>query len=586
MGECNTVFAPIRALTVDDRLLTDQNQLEPKALWQEGFKKQSTKTDLDHRLPDIRCLIPMRTPPVIQTYFDREWRTAVGLLLISLVPILSFPNNTLGAETAAASRPNILVIVSEDNGQELGCYGNQHVKTPVLNGLAAEGVRFHNAYVPQAGCSQSRAAYLTGLYPHQNGQIGLATWKFRMYDEAQPNLVRSLHDAGYRTGIIGKIHVNPKTAFPFDFKQITTSNFARKKLKSYAKEASAFFTESSQPFFLAVNYPDAHRPFINQVEGIPAKPLTGSDVPPLDYMGLDSTQLRAETASYYNCMNRLDHLIGDLLTQLRESGKEKDTLVVYFGDHGADLLRGKRTSYEGGVRVPLIIRWPGFTQPGTVRSELVSTLDLMPTLLEAAGLAVPDSLAGRSLKPLLKQQQADWREYLYTEYHLHSAHNFFPQRTVRDSRYKLIQNLQPDEINPGYSFTIKRFFEDLPAVIQAAPSRVRTAYRLMEKPPQFELYDLTEDPWEFENLAADEEHFETLKRLTGKLDQWRQQTNDPLLDPELAARLRSEVEACFVDGTPKKDSLELNYPNFFSVNRGTKPGSVPVDPPAQPGDGK
>ncbi len=528
------------------------------------MKKKSTETGLDYTLANILFLIPLRTPPVIQNYDYRKWQLAVALLLISLVPMLSCPVSTRGAETAVATQPNILVIVSEDNGQELGCYGNKHVKTPVLNGLAAEGVRFHNAYVPQAGCSQSRAAYLTGLYPHQNGQIGLATWKFRMYDEAQPNLVRSLHEAGYRTGIIGKIHVNPKTAFPFDFKQITTSNFARKNLKSYAKEASAFFTESSKPFFLAVNYPDAHRPFTDQVAGIPAKPLTGSDVPPLDYMGLDSPQLRAETASYYNCMNRLDHLIGDLLTQLRESGKEKDTLVVYFGDHGADLLRGKRTSYEGGIRVPLIIRWPGFTQPGTVRSELVSTLDLMPTLLEAAGLVVPDSLAGRSLKPVLKQEQADWREYLYTEYHLHSAHNFFPQRTVRDSRYKLIQNLQPDEINPGYSFTIKRFYNGLPEVIKAASPRVKSAYRLMEKPPQFELYDLIEDPWEFENLAGQQQHLETLKRLSGKLEQWRQQTNDPLLDPELATRLRSEVEACFVNGTPEKGALELNYPNFFS----------------------
>jgi len=485
------------------------------------------------------------------------------LTLLSFIAIVFAPLGAQGADTTSAALPNILVIVSEDNGQELGCYGNQHVKTPVLNGFAAEGVRFHNAYVPQAGCSQSRAAYLTGLYPHQNGQIGLATWNFRMYNDAQPNLVRCLHDAGYRTGIIGKIHVNPKTAFPFDFKELTTSNFARKKLKSYAKEASDFFTESSQPFFLAVNYPDAHRPFTDQVAGIPSKPLTGSDVPALPYMGLESPQLRAETASYYNCMNRLDHLIGDLLSQLRKSGKEKETLVVYFGDHGADLLRGKRTSYEGGVRVPMIIRWPGFIQPGTVRTELVSTLDLMPTLLEAAKVEVPDSLAGESLAPLFKQQVVRWREYLYTEYHLHSAHNYFPQRTVRDARYKLIQNLQPDQINPGYSFTINRFFQGLPDVIRAASPKVQTAYRLMEKPPEYELYDLKSDPWEFENLATNAEHRPTLQKLREKLDQWRKQTNDPLLNPDTRARLRAEIESCFVDGKPEKTALKIEYPDYF-----------------------
>jgi N-sulfoglucosamine sulfohydrolase len=505
----------------------------------------------------------MRIKPVTTNYEYRHWQlTDCLLLLFSITISLSLLQST-GNANDATSQPNILVIVSEDNGQELGCYGNQHVQTPVLNGLAAEGVRYHNAYVPQAGCSQSRAAYLTGLYPHQNGQIGLATWNFRMYNEAQPNLVSSLHDAGYRTGIIGKIHVNPKTAFPFDFKELTTSNFARKKLNSYANEASAFFTESSQPFFLAVNYPDAHRPFTDQVAGIPAKPLTGADVPPLNYMGLDSPQLRAETASYYNCMNRLDHLIGDLLSQLRKSGKERETLVVYFGDHGADLLRGKRTSYEGGVRVPMIIRWPGFTQPGTVRTELVSTLDLMPTLLEAAGVEVPASLAGRSLAPLFNQEVVDWREHLYTEYHLHSAHNFFPQRTVRDARYKLIQNLQPDQINPGYSFTINRFFEDLPEVIKAASPKIQKAYRLMEKPPEYELYDLQNDPWEFNNLAADTEHRQRLQELTGKLEQWRKQTNDPLLNPAIRARLKEEIESCFVDGKPEKKALKIDYPNYF-----------------------
>lgn len=493
----------------------------------------------------------------------RDLQLVSSALLFFLIASSRASLESHGAELAAKSRPNILVIISEDNGQELGCYGNLHVKTPVLNGLAAEGVRFHNAYVPQAGCSQSRAAYLTGLYPHQNGQIGLATWKFRMYDETQPNLVRSLHAAGYRTGIIGKIHVSPKTAFPFDVKRTTTSNFARQHLEKYASEASTFFAESSQPFFLAVNYPDAHRPFTKQVAGLPATPLDGSDVPPLNYMGLDSPQLRTETANYYNCMNRLDHLIGDLLAELKESGKSKETLVVYFGDHGADLLRGKRTSYEGGVRVPLIIRWPGHTRPGTVRRELVSTLDLMPTLLEAAGVQAPDKLAGRALTPLFRREAVEWREHLYTEYHLHSAHNFFPQRTVRDARYKLIRNLQPDQINPGYSFTINRFFEGLPKVIQAASPQVRSAYRLMERPPEYELYDLQNDPWEFENLSADPQHHQTLQKLSGKLEQWRLATKDPLLNPVNRTRLKREIESCFVDGQPAKSALKLDYPDYF-----------------------
>ncbi|SVE32385.1 uncharacterized protein METZ01_LOCUS485239, partial [marine metagenome] len=188
----------------------------------------------------------------------------------------------------AAKTPNILLIVSEDNGPEMSCYGEPFVKTPVLDKLAAEGVRFDRAYVPQAGCSQSRAAYLTGLYPHQNGQIGLATWKFRMYREDTPNMVTSLKKAGYRTGIIGKLHVNPASAFPFGFKAIPESNFSRKKLSRYAEEAGRFFKEAKKPFFLSINYPDAHRPFIKSKQGLPADPLPADQVKTMAYIGLES----------------------------------------------------------------------------------------------------------------------------------------------------------------------------------------------------------------------------------------------------------------------------------------------------------
>ena len=331
---------------------------------------------------------------------------------------------------AAAERPNILLIVSEDNGPELGCYGEPSVQTPVLDRLADEGVRFHNAFVPQAGCSQSRAALLTGLYPHQNGQIGLATWKFRMYREDTPNIVRSLKQTGYRTGLIGKLHINPKSAFPFDRHEISTSNFARKQLGNYARHAEEFFVAGDEPFFLSVNYPDAHRPFIPEVKGLPEQPLTGADVKPLAYFGLDAPELRQQTADYYNCMSRLDSLIGDLLDGLQRSGKADNTLVVYMGDHGADLLRGKRTSCEGGVRVPLIVRWPGQIESKQVRHQLVSTLDLMPTFLAVSNAEPVVNLPGKSLLPLLQNEQTVWRKYLFTEYHLHSAHNFFPQRTV------------------------------------------------------------------------------------------------------------------------------------------------------------
>ena len=499
---------------------------------------------------------------------------AFRFFIILFVVTLSF------AKADAVQRPNILLIVSEDNGPELGCYGDPYVKTPVLDRLADEGVRFENAYVPQAGCSQSRAALLTGLYPHQNGQIGLATWKFRMYREDTPNIVRSLKQVGYRTGILGKLHVNPASAFPFDMHEIPNANFGRKGLENYAKHAEAFFTASDEPFFLSVNYPDAHRPFTRQVNGLPENPLTGSDVTPLAYFGLDTPQLRDVTADYYNCMNRLDSLIGDLLSALEHSGKAKETMIVYLGDHGADMLRGKRTSYEGGVRVPLIIKQAEKTKPQQVRNELVSTLDLMPTLLAVAGANPVAHLPGRSLQPLLHDSKAaatKWREYLYTEYHLHSAHNFYPQRTVRNSRFKLIQNLMPGETNPGYDFTLNRFFADLPAAISAAPDHIRRAYRRMKTPPEYELYDLQADPYEFRNLVSDKQHETTLSELKRQLANWRRRTNDPLLSSDNLRQIKSEVDACFADGKASKSQAKWSYPDYFfdtSSTRRDRPPNV------------
>ena len=346
-----------------------------------------------------------------------------------------------------ASSPNILLIVSEDNGPELGCYGAP-IKTPNIDKLAASGTLFENAYVPQAGCSQSRAALLTGLYPHQNGQIGLATWNYEMYSEKTPNIVNTLKDGGYHTGIIGKLHIKPKSAFRFDYKEIPKSNFQRNNPELYQTKASEFFKSSKRPFYLQVNYPDAHRPFIPQVNGIPERPLKASDVAALPYIGIDHPEIRQQTADYYNCIMRLDHYIGELINALKKSGKFDNTVIIYIGDHGADLPRGKRTCYEGGIRVPMIISWPN-AKIKQRRNEFVSTLDIFPTICEIAKLKTPSTLAGASLKEIIHGEKPDWRKIMVTEYHVHSNHNPWPQRAIRNKRYKLIFNPLAGEINPG-----------------------------------------------------------------------------------------------------------------------------------------
>jgi N-sulfoglucosamine sulfohydrolase len=459
-----------------------------------------------------------------------------------------------GLSPVMAERPNVLLIVSEDNGPELGCYGDRYARTPHLDRLAGQGLRFDRAYVPQAGCSQSRASFMTGFYPHQHGQIGLATWGFRLYRDDIPNLPRSLKAVGYRTGIIGKLHINPESAFPFDFHEIKSGNFARKNLLDYNRHAATFFNAGDEPFFLSINYPDAHDLWLRQVDGLPAQPQTADEVQAMSYMGIDPPGMREMVADYYNCISRLDSLTGDLLSELEKSGKAQNTIVIYIGDHGADMLRGKRTCYEGGLRVPLLIRWPGQIEP-QVRSELVSTIDLVPTILMAADALSVEELPGLPLQPLFKPKPAEWRSHCFAEYHTHAAEsNYLPQRSVCTDRYKLIETLLPGEVHPDYDVTISKLEKEAKrreiaggldlhrAIAQASPT-VRTAYARMRQPPRYQLYDLQADPYEFIDLADSQEHADVLQELQTALTQWRVETHDPLLDPDNLQRLTSEVRS-------------------------------------------
>lgn len=476
------------------------------------------------------------------------------------------------ATVVEAAQPNVLLIVSEDNGPEIGCYGDLCAQTPHLDRLASEGIRFERAYVPQAGCSQSRASFLTGLYPHQHGQIGLATWGFRLFRKDTANLPRSLKAAGYRTGLIGKLHINPASAFPFDVHQITTANFQRRDLAGYARHAESFINAGEEPFFLSVNYPDPHDPWIRQVDGLPKRPQSAADVKSMPYMGVDSPELREMVADYYNCIARMDSLVGDLLAVLQRSGKAADTIVVYIGDHGADMLRGKRTCYEGGLRIPMLLRWPGSIVP-QIRQELVSTLDLMPTLLAATQSEPVERLPGRALQPMFQPGEVKWRPYFCGEYHSHgAAANYFPQRCIRDQRYKLIESLLPKTVHPDYENTITKLQRDyqrrksgrvinLHAAIAGAAPKVQAAYETARRPPRYQLFDLQKDPYEFHNLAASAEHEKILERLRRELLKWREETKDPLLDDQKLRLLTNEVHSVTKKSVAKRRAWQ--YPNYL-----------------------
>ena len=481
------------------------------------------------------------------------------LLVISLLLILVF--NVL---VTASAQPNILLIVSEDNGPHLSCYGDQNIQTKALDRLAAEGILFTNGYTTQAGCSPARSSMLTGLYPHQNGQLGLATHNYSMSGPI-PNVTNHLKGAGYRTGIIGKLHVNPESAFVFDFKWDSSeySSFSHRDVRKVAEVAHDFMATDDQPFFLMVNYPDAHVPFIRQYRDIPQKPLEAEDIS-FSQVGLETDNLREHAADYYNSLRRLDIGVELLLEKLEDLSMTENTLVIYLSDHGPQFSRGKMTSYELGVKIPLVMKWPGKIEKGQISDELISIVDLLPTILEATNLPIPEDLLGQSL---LSKGSDPVRDYLVTEYNVHYPHVYYPQRSIRDHRYKIIVNYRHEKENPLFQKYLDYGRDVSMNDIKNASKQVQDIFNRFRHPPHIELYDLKKDPYELNNLSAKNRFKKVKDKLLDQLRIWQVKTEDPLMDSKKLDLLSEEHDRL----TNQTDNVwivrDLNYkwkyPNYL-----------------------
>jgi len=463
-------------------------------------------------------------------------------ILTTVVAVLLLMPSTVRAEDAPPTRPNVLFITSDDLGLQLSCYGDTVIETPQIDALAASGVQFDVAYVAQASCSPSRSAMFTGLYPHANGQYGLTAVPSlalhpHLHDATLPNILKR---AGYRTGIIGKLHVAPGNSFKFDYRG--GSHIDALDMKLVAERASKFMSQSGdKPFFLMVNYTDPHayRPggtksntigdwsFRDRVKGIPETLVKPSEKTVLPFQRIDTPEQRKRVAGYYNSVKRLDVGVGLLLETLERHGHSDNTLVIFIGDHGPPFDRGKSTTYEGGLRVPFLVRWPGVSKPMR-SSAMVSTVDILPTIIDAAGATTDIERHGRSLRSVLENADAPWREYLAGEYHMHGP-PWFPQRAIRDDRYKLIHSLLADSVSRKTAID-----GDI------AGTDIRKAFDTFAKPPEFELYDLENDPWEFHNLAGKAEYAELEQRMKTALKAWRHETDDPALDPSFHDQVKQK----------------------------------------------
>lgn len=489
------------------------------------------------------------------------------LLLMGGVSCISTINSSCITEK---ERPNILFIVVEDASQDLGCYGNKVVHTPNIDNLAKEGSRFVNAYATYSVSSPSRGSIFTGLYPHQNGQMGLATHKYEMFP-GMKTLPVYMKELGYRTGCLGKIHVNPEKNVPFDYWEIRSANFEKKGLHRYAEKAKEFIESSDEPFYLQVNFPDSHFPIQKQVEGRPKVVVEPDDVTQeIPFIGVSSDHIRLNTANYYNCMNRLDESVGMLLEALEKTGKADNTIIFFISDHGAQFSRGKCSSYEGGLKIPFIVKGMKGIKAGETREELVSTLDLLPTFITLAGGKPAEILEGKSLEAIWDKEKSWNREYLFAGGLGATPAMTYPRRSVRDERFKLIINEYSPRENPHYEFykaaTGHFAGGTQPEELENASETVRKAYDRWKCPPKYELYDLQNDPYEWNDLSGNPAYGEIFERLKKVLYEWRVESGDLIVNQNILNMFRTDMDSILNNNINYRKDKNFHYPYLKYMN--------------------
>ncbi len=446
----------------------------------------------------------------------------------------------------AQNRPNILLITCHDLGRFLGCYGVATVRTPNLDALAADGVRFTEAFCTAPQCSPSRASLFTGRYPHSNGVLGLTHAEFAWdLGPDERHLGQVLHDAGYATALLG-IHHESRRGTPEEIAarcgmDEVVPGGRGEVVSDRALERLARFARADRPFYLQIGYVEPHR-----------LPATGGPEPEELYMGFvgdylapddalgvtippylrDEPRARAELAELQGAVRALDAAVGRVLAGLCDLGLEQDTLVIFTTDHGVALPRAKCSLYDPGLETALILRLParGWSG-GRAIDGLVSNVDLFPTLLELIGLPPGDRGQGRSLLAALDgTADPHRRDHLFGEMTYHDYYD--PRRCLRTARHKLIVNFSaaPAFMDPSQSWRPRTA-----TVVPADPAR---AYH-----PLLELYDLAADPLERRNLADDPAHADLRRELLARLHAWMRDTGDPLLDGAVTSPLHRRAVA-------------------------------------------
>lgn len=410
--------------------------------------------------------------------------------------------------------PHIVIFLTDDlGGDDTTVYGSKDVSTPSIERLASMGMTFDRAFVASPACAPSRAALLTGLMPARNGAEANHTYPAPTI----PYLTGTLKDLGYEIAGFGKVaHGNNKPEYRMDF-------YSRPRVGLAANVAS-FFEErqSEKPLLLMVGDRRPHVPWTEES-------IYRPDEVSLPPYFIDTLETRQHRARYFSDIAGLDQEFGEVMAMAGERLGE-DVIYVFTSDHGGQWPLGKWNLYDAGIRVPLIIAWKGHIEAGVRSEAMVSWVDLLPTLIDLAGGAVPDGIDGRSFAPVLLGKESKHRDLIFTTHSGDGVFNVYPIRSVRTAKYKYILNLLPGHIHTNHSDILRKdgagaFWHSWDRV-SASDERAAAIVRKYFERPAEELYDLSEDRLEQVNLAADPKYADMAGALRAVLEDWMQEQGD------------------------------------------------------------
>jgi len=454
----------------------------------------------------------------------RGWLTAAALLFSAVVSV--------SAEVPAGGRPHIILYLSDDHGVDyLGCYGNRMIRTPNMDRLAGQGMRFTRVFAGSPTCAPSRSILYTGLHSMRNGAMGNHT----TCKPGTRSLPQYLGQLGYRVVLANKSHVGPPEVFPFEMLRATLPADP-KQARKY--RAEGLDTKRVDQFLAEHVQQQPNRPLCliladNGPHVIWEKNKTYDPTQlPLPPIMIDTPKTRAGLANYYQDITTVDRRLGEVLESIRRHGFEPNTLFIYTSDQGPEWPRCKWTCYDGGLRVPFLVRWQGKVHAGAVSEALISFADVCPTFIEAAGGEPPAGLDGRSFLNVLAGQSDKGDEFVFAAHTRDGDMNVFPQRCVRGGRFKYILNLWPENKWTTHFTKVEGITDSHRDVYATWEEKARSdpdAARLLaliERHPAEELYDCQQDPYELHNLVGQPQQQERLRQLRQRLRDWLVGQND------------------------------------------------------------